>query len=299
MACAPVRPASEPALDGGWLGRMPTAAPMGRPTAGTTPDAPSAGMDLRLDEPRARDVRYTGRTWLGVELGTAPGGGVLVKAVVRRSPAAKAGVLAGDLVLEVDGTAVRAPRELQREVGSHAPGDTCPLTVRRAGADLVLEAELGRAPAPGETARLELVGVLAPELGVLEPVGDAFPTALAGLRGHVVLVDFWASWCVPCRIGVGALARYHTRFGERGLRVLGVADDALPEAAAAARDWAIPYPVAADPSQRTQGAYHIDVLPTLVVIDKRGVVREVVSGYSPAETAAVGALVERLLAEPG
>ena len=119
------------------------------------------------------------------------------------------------------------------------------------------------------------------------------PVDLAALRGRVVLVDFWASWCGPCRQMMPALNRLSQRYGAQGLTVLGVTDEPASVARSVGMQMGIRYTLATSPTGVAR--YNVSSLPTLVAIDRAGTVREVSVGYEgPAR---LEALVARLLAE--
>jgi thiol-disulfide isomerase/thioredoxin len=90
-------------------------------------------------------------------------------------------------------------------------------------------------------------------------------------RGHVVVLDFWASWCQQCRETVPQVRRLAEAFAPRGLVVIGVnAGDPAPEAADAARAFGIAYPIALDPELAFSDRLGASGLPTLVVLDRDG-----------------------------
>ena len=107
---------------------------------------------------------------------------------------------------------------------------------------------------------------------------------LSDLRGKVVLVNFWASWCGPCRDEAPVLARVHAAEQERGLVVLGVD---LQEAEGPVRDFVDEYqlrfPIAFDRSGEVANAYRANKPPTSIFIDRQGVIRYIKYGPLSAD----------------
>lgn len=243
------------------------------------------------------------RGWLGLEFDSTPSrapAGARVQHVVRTSPAEQAGLRDGDVVLRVDDFAVAGPDELIRRVGLHGPGDAVKLGVARAGhaEPLTMTATLGRFPDRDEMLRLDKVGAFAPALEGLTTVAGAVPRGLAELRGRVVVLDFWATWCTACRMATPKLSQWQAKYGAQGLRVLGITDDPVQAVSEGMASFGIRYAVATDESGRTQRAYGVRSLPTVFVIDKRGTIREVAVGFDPGREARLEALIQALLAEP-
>ena len=120
------------------------------------------------------------------------------------------------------------------------------------------------------------VGKEAPDFSV-PLIANAEPGSrarLSELRGHVVILDFWATWCGPCRLQAPIVERVSKRWAERGVVVLGVDVDEEPGVAAAfAREEGLSYPLASDERRQASAALDVERLPTLVVIDPQGRVR--------------------------
>lgn len=100
------------------------------------------------------------------------------------------------------------------------------------------------------------------------------PTSAAQWRGKVVVINFWASWCPPCRDEIPGLARTQAELGPEGLQIVGIAVDSAEKSKAAAAEWGITYPILVG------GAAAIDLsrrlgnptggLPYTVVLDRSG-----------------------------
>ena len=126
--------------------------------------------------------------------------------------------------------------------------------------------------------------------------GDA--VRLADLRGHVVVVNFWASWCAECRTEQAALNRTWQRFRDAGVVVVGVDfEDAAGDARAYVARSGASYPVVVDTASRTALAYGLRGVPETYVVDASGRIADRVVG--PATSTGLERTVTRLLTGPG
>jgi thiol-disulfide isomerase/thioredoxin len=244
------------------------------------------------------ELAPAGPGWLGISMETTSSGeGVRILHVVRGSPAEKAGLKVGDEILAVDSSRVAAAADVTRVVAGHAPGDVIDTTILREARTLGLRISLAARPGGEEMIRMDRVGVVAPEWVDLKPLGAA-PVSMASLHGKVVLLDFWATWCGPCRLAMPRLSAMQGRYGAQGLRVVGLTADPADRVAEFSAKAGLKYPVEVDTHGATSVEYGVSVLPTLYVIDKHGVVRDVATGYDPGREAQIEALVKQLLSEP-
>ncbi len=128
------------------------------------------------------------------------------------------------------------------------------------------------------------------------------PLSLRSLRGKVVLLDFWATWCGPCQMATPTLQSLHKQFGGQGLRVVGLSVDdprSVPVVKPFMKHFGITYLVSASPQAngRAQYAYNVHGIPSQFLIDKKGIVRWSQSGYSETEGQELPPLIKKLLAE--
>jgi thiol-disulfide isomerase/thioredoxin len=239
------------------------------------------------------------RPWLGVSLDTGPGArGAEVNHVVRGSPAHKAGVRKGDSIVGIGEQRVASGADVVRVVGARSVGDQVELRLIRDGRETVLRAVLTAFPPGEEVMRMDLVGAAAPEWTHVEPVAGAIAPDLSALRGRVVLLDFWATWCIPCQAVAPELSALQQRYGAQGLTVFGITTEDAREVASFAGRKQMRYAVGVDTEAETSRRYGVVSLPTLVAIDRRGIVREIFVGYDSSGKARVESTLRALLAEP-
>jgi cytochrome c biogenesis protein CcmG, thiol:disulfide interchange protein DsbE len=137
-------------------------------------------------------------------------------------------------------------------------------------------------------------GLVAPRL---EEPGQAL--TFASLRGSVVYVDFWASWCVPCRLSMPALDALYKRNRARGFAVVGVNKDV--SAAQAKRFLAkipVTFPLVSDFEDAAARAFDVKAMPSGYLVDRKGIVRKVHRGFTDETAAALEREIDALLKEP-
>ncbi len=126
---------------------------------------------------------------------------------------------------------------------------------------------------------------------------DGLPIRLADLRGKVVWVNFWATWCPPCQFETPILRETWEAYRDRGFVLVAINVQETTEAAAGYADrYGLTYPIGADVTGRIFHAYRVFALPTQFIIDADGVIREVINGPVTREGAAQR--IEALLPTP-
>lgn len=139
-----------------------------------------------------------------------------------------------------------------------------------------------------------LVGLLATTLslaGDIKPAPDfkldmrgGKTLALAQLRGQVVMLNFWASWCGPCKQEMPLLEGIHKKFNKMGFTLLGVnVEPDTKDAEGVLKTIPVSFPVLFDRENRVSKLYNVNGMPSSVIIDRKGNVRYVHRGYKPGD----------------
>jgi len=147
--------------------------------------------------------------------------------------------------------------------------------------------------------------LLANAVGVEQAAPDFTLKSLEGTnlrldeyKGQVVLINFWASWCGPCRQELPLLDRINERYRDAGFAVLGVnVEGTMGPASDMAKKAGVNFPVLVDENQRVSEMYDLEAMPTSVVVDRDGVVKYVHRGYKPGDEAKYVEVVKKLIAE--
>jgi thiol-disulfide isomerase/thioredoxin len=132
------------------------------------------------------------------------------------------------------------------------------------------------APSRPTTAK---IGQLAPEINLKSLNSD--PIVLSKLEGHPLLVNFWATWCGPCREEFPALMRAYKKYKDQGFIVIGVnyQDDNSDEGVLTfMRNSVADFPIVRDVGERVGRMYGVRGLPTSFFIDRKGIIRDIVVG---------------------
>jgi peroxiredoxin len=142
----------------------------------------------------------------------------------------------------------------------------------------------------------ELTGAPAPDFVLKSLSGQNM--RLSELRGEVVLLSFWATWCGECRAQLVELGAWYGRYHGAGFELLAISLD---------RDWSdigetaealsLPYPVLADADLTVSRLYEVTSMPVSILIDRDGVVREVIHGFRRGRGQSDLDLVRELLRE--
>lgn len=125
-----------------------------------------------------------------------------------------------------------------------------------------------------------LTGQAAPDFALKSASGSNL--RLSEYRGDVVMINFWATWCGPCRQEMPLLDDLYNRYERVGFKLLGVnIDDDASRAMEMVEELGVSFPVLFDDSKEVSRLYQVEAMPVTVLVDRSGTVRHVHLGYKP------------------
>ncbi len=108
--------------------------------------------------------------------------------------------------------------------------------------------------------------------------------ALSQYKGQVVMVNFWATWCGPCQQEMPLLDQMYKKYKPAGFTLIGVnVDKEGPAVKDLMARKPVSFPVLLDPANQVSKAYHVDEMPSSVLIDRKGEIRYIHRGYRPGD----------------
>ena len=145
--------------------------------------------------------------------------------------------------------------------------------------------------APAHAAR---IGDSAPAFELA--MADGRPVSLASLRGNVVYVDFWASWCVPCKRSFPWMNALHDRHRGQGFAIVAInVDKRRPDAERFLRDVPATFPVVFDAAGATPAAFDVKGMPSSYLIDREGRIAAVEEGFHDERATVIEQRIRALL----
>ena len=134
--------------------------------------------------------------------------------------------------------------------------------------------------AASSLAASDLAGQAAPDFVLKSSTGENL--RLSEYRGDVVMINFWATWCGPCRQEMPLLNDLFNRYQRVGFSLLGVnIDDDSRRAMQMVEDLGVDFPVLFDETKAVSKLYQVEAMPVTIIVDREGIVRYVHHGYKP------------------
>ncbi|MEQ1802098.1 MAG: TlpA disulfide reductase family protein [Gammaproteobacteria bacterium] len=141
-------------------------------------------------------------------------------------------------------------------------------------------------------------GGVAPAAGfsLKSRAGEA--VSLGGLKGQVVLINFWATWCGPCRKEMPLLEQIQKKYAPLGFTMLGVnveEDTRLMDTFL--KDVPVSFPILLDPANGVSKLYNVSAMPSTVIVDRKGNVRFIHQGFKPGDESKYQDMIRQLIRE--
>ena len=163
----------------------------------------------------------------------------------------------------------------------------------RRGATILLLLALAIAPCGFAKSRERLTR--APDFSL---PGNSGTVSLRNFRGKVVLIDFWASWCVPCRQSFPWMTSMMNRYGAQGLTIIAVNLDKQRDAANRfIETFPAPFPVAFDPAGKTAEGFRVEAMPSSFLVSRTGEIIHIYAGFDPGHVQTIESQIQEALSK--
>jgi thiol-disulfide isomerase/thioredoxin len=136
----------------------------------------------------------------------------------------------------------------------------------------------------------------AAEFSLPARTGEA--VSLSSLKGQVVLINFWATWCGPCRKEMPLLEQIQKKYASLGFTLLGVnveEDTAMMDTFL--KDVPVTFPILLDPANGISKLYNVSAMPSTVIVDRKGNIRYIHQGYQPGDESKYQDMIRQLIRE--
>ena len=255
---------------------------------------PALGLEARAEQPDAPEPAIqAGPAWLGLIADrTWEGEGVRAAQILRGSPVDKAGLREGDVVVGANGEPLATVRALKKIMRQQRAGDALTLTIKRASEPArEVALTLAAIPTQRQLLTMQLMGRPAPNFSLQLLPGEEIAGVKSGellslkaLKGKPVVLEFWATWCGPCKAYADALQQTKARHGT-----------AIHAVAISAEERAVllkhleehgeqrAYTSARDAGGIMHEAYFVRAFPLVIVLDADLRVRKIITGTDPPE----------------
>lgn len=132
----------------------------------------------------------------------------------------------------------------------------------------------------------------------LQARGSTAPVVLSGLKGQVVLINFWASWCGPCRQEFPLLDNLYKKYRKLGFTIIGLnVEPDANDAEGFLKQNPVSFPILYDPKDEVSRRYGVGGMPSVALVDRKGIVRWLHKSYVPGDENEYLTQVQALLAE--
>jgi thiol-disulfide isomerase/thioredoxin len=203
-------------------------------------------------------------------------GVVRILQVFKGTSADQAGLQVDDFILAINGVGLQGRKTLLDSILAHGVGDIVTLKIGRNGK--VLSQKMALSPKPEDMTSLtkSMLGSTPPALEGTFYQGNA--GSIRSNLGKVILLDFWATWCGPCRMTLPSLDALYDQYKEQGLVVIGISSESRADLESFQKQNPVRYPLFQDVAQLTTRKYQAFAYPTLVLVDRKGIVQRVEVG---------------------